>query len=54
MPMSVFVLYHVDGDDKAADEYNCFTFQHPSDVRGLIWLLSLVVVLFRTHGIIFW
>eukprot|EP01084_Bolivina_argentea_P278991 476879_1 len=31
MPMSVFVLYRVGGDE-AADEDNCFTFQHPSDV----------------------
>ncbi len=46
MPMSVFVLYRVDGEDEADDEFNCFTFQHPSDVRGLRWLLSLVVVCF--------
>ncbi len=52
MPMSVFVLYRVGGDDEAADEDNGFTFQHPSDVRGLIWSLLLVVVLFRTHGVI--
>ncbi len=44
MPMSVLVLYRVDGEDEPDDEYNCFAFKHPSDVRGLRWLLSLVVV----------